>query len=132
MHSKGRAINDYHLRKIVKKTLEDLAFVFGKLENKQFEKVSETSVTQIERMLSVVADRLAQACGEWRRRDNLVRIKKYRMLAHLVTPDPSEILVGMVQGVLDLIYGKGVMVAAVYTKEGYENYKEWWKAKSRK
>jgi hypothetical protein len=128
MDSKGRAINDYHLRNIVRKTLEDLAFVFSKLENKQLKKVSETSVTQIERMLSVVADRLAQACGGWRRRDSLVRIKKYRMLAHLVTPDPSEILVGLAQGALDLIYGEGVMVAAVYTKEGYEDYTDWWKA----
>jgi hypothetical protein len=124
--SKTKASNDYHIREILKASLNDLTFLMQKIDDKQFDKISSELTDSLDDLLSSFCQRLVNlavlkyAAG---------RIKAYNIrvgFKRWLSANESMFLIGsLFQNAVDSAFGDKKFNVIILSNAAYQEYEIW-------
>jgi hypothetical protein len=123
--SKTRAVYDYHLREILKKSLDDVVFVLEKLDEKEFDKVASELCKNVDRFLSCFCKRYVDRAGllypMGRIKEYNINVGKKRFFSCF---ESLTVITSLFQNAVDNAFGKGVFYVNLLSKEAMKDYKK--------
>jgi hypothetical protein len=124
--SKTRATTDYHMRELLKASVNDLIFVLQNLDDTQFDKVSSKVRESLDVLLALFCKRFVDRAGTLypmsRYKAHNIRVGFQRWLSG----NESMFLIGsMFQNAVDNAFGDDQFKVLILSKDACEDYKTW-------
>jgi len=123
--TKTRAVYDYHMREILKKSLDDVVFILENLDEKEFDKVASELCKNVDSFLSCFCKRYVDRAGllypMGRIKEQNIRVGFKRWCSGF---ESFYLITSLFQNAIDNAFGKGVFDVYVLSKDASKDYEK--------